>query len=349
MSPRTTENGIAMKLKNLTMLSICAAMAVPALAAAQDRPTYGPRLEGFEYPFKTETFALTSQGQDLEMVFMDIAPETANGSTAVLLHGKNFCGATWEGTINRLTEEGYRVIAPDQVGFCKSSKPQSYQFSFHQLAANTKALLEARGIERATVIGHSMGGMLATRFALMYPDDVEQLVMVNPIGLEDWKALGVPYQDIGAAFEGEKKTTFDSIKTYQEKFYYSGQWKPEYDRWVEMSAGMYLGEGGDQVAWNQALTSDMVFTQPVFYEFGQIRVPTMLIIGETDRTAPGANRASEDVAASLGDYTKLGDEAAEVIPGAELVKFEDLGHSPQIQDPERFHDALVEGLGKARE
>jgi pimeloyl-ACP methyl ester carboxylesterase len=181
----------------------------------------------------------------------------------------------------------------------------------------------------------------------MYPDQTEQLVLVNPIGLEDWKAKGVPYQSIAAAFEGEKKTSFDSIKTYQQKFYYSGQWKPDYDKWVEMGAGMYAGEGGDQVAWNQALTSDMVFTQPVVHEFGQVKTPTLLLIGTTDKTAPGAARAGEEIASSLGDYTKLGKKAVESIPGAKLVEFDDLGHSPQIQDPERFHKALLEGLNGA--
>ncbi len=334
------------------------AIAVPVLmsgtvsALAQDtmagNPAYGPQLEGFDYPFKTEMFNVSSQGpgaeQGLQMAFMDIAAESPNGRTVVLLHGKNFCGATWEGTINSLTQAGYRVIAPDQIGFCKSTKPAAYQFSFHQLAQNTKALLEARGIDKATVVGHSMGGMLATRFALMYPDATEQLVMVNPIGLEDWKAKGVPYQPISAAFEGEKKTTFDSIKAYQQKFYYSGKWKPEYDKWVAMGAGMYAGEGGEQVAWNQALTSDMVFTQPVVHEFGQVKAPTLLLIGTTDKTAPGANRAAAEIASTLGDYTTLGKQAAEAIPNAELVEFEDLGHSPQIQDPDRFHKALLDGL-----
>ncbi len=306
--------------------------------------TFGPRLEGFEYPFKTEMMAVSSQGQSLEMAFMDMAAENPNGRTVVLLHGKNFCGATWEATINSLTQAGYRVIAPDQIGFCKSSKPQAYHFSFHQLAENTKALLDSRGVEKATVLGHSMGGMLATRFALMYPDVTEQLVLVNPIGLEDWKAKGVPYQTIDAAFEGEKKTNFDGIKQYQHKFYYSGQWKPEYDKWVAMSAGMYRGEGGEQVAWNQALTSDMLFTQPVVHEFSQIKVPTLLMIGMTDKTAPGANRAPEAIASTLGDYTQLGKQAAEAIPGAKLVEWEDLGHSPQIQAPDRFHQALLDGL-----
>lgn len=325
---------------------VTAGVSVPALAQdpALGKAAYGAQLEGFDYPFKTEAFKVSSQGQELEMAFMDIAAENPNGRTVVLLHGKNFCGATWEGTINSLTKEGYRVIAPDQIGFCKSSKPQTYQFSFHQLAQNTKALLEQRGIDKATVVGHSMGGMLATRFALMYPDATEQLVMVNPIGLEDWKTKGVPYQSIEAAFEGEKKTSFDSIKAYQQKFYYSGDWKPEYDKWVAMGAGMYAGEGGDEVAWNQALTSDMVFTQPVVHEFSQVKAPTLLLIGMTDKTAPGANRAPEDIASTLGDYTKLGKQAAEAIPNAKLIEFEELGHSPQIQAPDRFHKALLEGL-----
>lgn len=78
------------------------------------------------------------------MAYLDVAPTgKPNGHTAVLLHGKNFCAATWEQTIAALSTAGYRVIAPDQVGFCKSSKPAAYQFSFAQLADNTQALLKS--------------------------------------------------------------------------------------------------------------------------------------------------------------------------------------------------------------
>jgi pimeloyl-ACP methyl ester carboxylesterase len=77
------------------------------------------------------------------MAYMDVAPAgAANGKTAVLLHGKNFCGATWEQTITELSKAGYRVVAPDQIGFCASSKPAHYQYSFQQLAANTAGLLK---------------------------------------------------------------------------------------------------------------------------------------------------------------------------------------------------------------
>src|SRR5690606_472649 len=121
------------------------------------------------------------------------------------------------------------------VGFCASSKPAAYQFSFNQLASNTQALLEQQGVPRVTLIGHSMGGMLAVRFALNYPQSVEQLVLVNPIGLEDWQAAGVPYATLDQLYQQELKTSFDSIKAYQQKFYYNGDWKPAYARWANMS------------------------------------------------------------------------------------------------------------------
>ena len=173
-----------------------ATRAAPA-QAGDEQPAYGPELEGFEYPWPVSHYSLTSQGEKLRMAYMDVKPTgTPNGKTVVLFHGKNFCAATWLGTIAALTAAGYRVIAVDQIGFCKSSKPAHYQFSFQQLAGNTHALLASLGISRVIIIGHSIGGMLGMRYTLTFPDDVEQLVLVNPIGLEDWKAKGVPWQSI---------------------------------------------------------------------------------------------------------------------------------------------------------
>src|SRR3546814_6117083 len=79
------------------------------------------------------------------------------------------------------------------------------------------------------------------------------LVLVNPIGLEDWRAEGVPWRNVDAWYAGQLKTGYDGIKVHQRKFYYGGQWKPEYDRWVRMLAGMYAGPGKEAVAWDQAL------------------------------------------------------------------------------------------------
>lgn len=327
-------------------IASAAAVGYIGSAAANNAPEYDAELSGFEYAYPVERFTFSSQGQDLQMAYLDVQPEAdrVNGRTVVLMHGKNFCAGTWEDTIGELHEAGYRVIAPDQVGFCKSSKPEHYQFSFHQLAANTHALLEVLDVGTATVMGHSMGGMLATRYALMYPEQTEQLVMVNPIGLEDWKALGVPYQSIDDGYQAELGKTAEGIRAYQESTYYVNTWEPEYDRWVEMLAGMYAGEDKELVAWNQALTSDMVFTQPVIHEFDQLQMPTLLLIGEKDNTAIGKAQAPENIQATLGRYDVLGEQAAEAIPQATLVEFPDLGHSPQIQEPKRFHEELLKGL-----
>lgn len=328
-----------------------AAMTATSTSRADSQITaYDGTLSGFEYAYPVKRFSFSSQGQDLEMAYIDLKPaaDTANGRTVMLLHGKNFCAGTWETTIARLHEAGYRVVAPDQVGFCKSSKPGHYQFSFHQLASNTHALLHSLGIKDVTVMGHSMGGMLATRYALMYPDQTEQLVLVNPIGLEDWKAKGVPYRTIEENYQAELDKTAEGIRDYQQATYYAGTWEPEYDRWVEMLAGMYAGKDGPRVAWNQALTSDMVYTQPVVHEFNKLQVPTLLLIGEQDNTAIGKAYAPEEVQEKLGHYEVLGEQAAAAIPRATLVEFPDLGHSPQIQAPKRFHAALLKGLAGAQ-
>lgn len=315
--------------------------------APSDAPAYGPELQGFNYPHPVHDFSFTSQGQTLHMAYMDVQPvgrTPPNGRVAVLLHGKNFCAATWDETITRLANAGYRVIAPDQIGFCKSSKPAAYQFSFQQLARNTHALLASLGVQRATIIGHSTGGMLAVRYGLMYPRETEQLVLVNPIGLEDWKAKGVPSLSVDDWYARELKTSADGIRRYEQATYYAGHWSERYEPWVQMLAGMYRGPGKQQVAWDSALLYDMIYTQPVVYEFGQLKMPTLLLIGDKDTTAIGKDAAPPEVRAKLGHYPVLAKAAQKAIPDATLVEFPELGHAPQMQDPEAFHAALLKGL-----
>lgn len=332
---------------NVRLLSAlcCLLMFLSPARAADPAPTYGVELEGFAYPYPLQHFAFESQGVSLQMAYMDVAAKgAANGRTIVLLHGKNFCGATWEASIDVLTTAGYRVVVPDQIGFCASSKPEHYQYTFQQLATNTATLLERIGVAHAIVLGHSTGGMLATRYALMYPEATDQLVLVNPIGLEDWKALGVPGRTVDQWNERELKLSADSVRPYEKSTYYVGQWKPEFERWVTMLAGLNQGPGHRLVAWNSALIYDMIFTQPIIYEVPLLKMPVVLMIGTSDTTAIGSDIAPPDVKGRLGHYDALGKQVIGRIPQGRLIEFAGLGHAPQIQEPERFHRALTEAL-----
>lgn len=318
-------------------------LAAGCMGAAAE-PSYGPELQGFDYPYPVAHFDFRSQRQTLHMAYMDVQSKSPNGRTAVLMHGKNFCAATWRTTIDVLAAAGYRVIAPDQIGFCKSTKPERYQYSFQQLASNTHALLVSLGVKTAALVAHSTGGMIAIRYALMYPQETEHLALVDPIGLEDWKTKGVAPISVDEWYARELKTNADSIRRYELATYYAGHWSDEYEIWVQMLAGLNRGPGKTRVAWNSALIYDMIYTQPVFYEFEDIAVPTLLIVGDKDNTAIGKDFAPPAVRATLGDYPQLAKRAAMRIPGAKLVEFSELGHAPQLQDPKAFHKVLLDGL-----
>ncbi len=305
------------------------ALLLPAFGAGEIKPLRAD-LRDFPYPYEVEHLQVKDQGKELDLAYMDVKPEQANGRSVLLLHGKNFSGAYWQPTAEKLAAAGYRVVIPDQIGFGKSAKPADYQYSFHAYGLHMRSLLDRLEVEKTAVVGHSMGGMVATRFALMFPERVEKLVLVNPIGLEDWKRR-VPYASVDASYAAEMKKTPASIREYMTKSYFDGEWKAEYDPLLALQAGWAIGPDREQLARVAALTSDMVFTQPVVHEFGDLQVPVLLIIGERDRTAIGKDRASPEVAASLGQYQKLGKAAAEAIPGAKLVALPGIGHLPQYE------------------
>lgn len=97
-------------------------------------------------------------------------------------------------------------------------------------------------------------------------------------------------------------------------------------------------------AQNRQLTIAYMDVPPSGTSNGRIAMPTLLLIGGKDRTAPGSNRAVLELAATLGDYPVLAKQAAAAIPQARLVMFDRLGHSPQMEDQQAFHKALLNGL-----
>jgi pimeloyl-ACP methyl ester carboxylesterase len=332
-----------MKRLSLFLLFIALTISSFAQTPTPDEQPLGINLEGYDYPYSAEFYSLQSQSQKLEMAYMYEQSDTPNGKTIMLMHGKNFNGAYWGETISALLEEGYDVFVPDQIGFGKSTKPEYYHYTFQQLAKNTKAVMDSLGIQKTIVLGHSMGGMVATRFALMYPEMTSKLVLENPIGLEDWKKK-VPYQGMETWYQGELGKTFQGVKKYMSASYYDNDWKPAYNEWLYLRTAFINSPDYNRYAWNQALTTDMVMTQPVLYEFPQLEVPVVLIIGQRDRTALGSNLVSDSVAATMGNYPELGKRTAKAIPNATLIEIDDIGHLPHIENFDQFIDILLANI-----
>ncbi|WP_277968778.1 alpha/beta fold hydrolase, partial [Sphingomonas echinoides] len=182
------------------------------------------------------------------------------------------------------------------------------------------------------------------RFALTYPDRVERMVLVNPLGLNDTLAQGVPYTDLGALRQEEAKTSATSIKAYQLRNYYHGTWRPAYDRWVAMLAGQYASADGDTVRDAQARLSDMIETQPVAAELGRITVPVTLLIGQRDLTAFRANTAPPVLRDRIQTVPQAAEDAVKRFPHARLIRIPDAGHAPQVEDPAGFNATLLAEL-----
>ncbi|RYE34721.1 MAG: alpha/beta hydrolase [Sphingobacteriaceae bacterium] len=312
------------------------------LFASAQNDTLSITLENVSYPFPTKLLPLNIDGQDVKMAYMDVKPTAnANGRSVLLLHGKNFGGYYFTSIINALTAKGFRVIVPDQIGFGRSSKP-FISYSFHQLASNNKKLLDTLGIKKITVFGHSMGGMLATRFTLMYPQMVEKLILEDPIGLEDYRTF-VPYISAEKEYQKELQTTPESVKKYYQSSYFP-DWKPQYDYLVNIAAGVAQSADFPRYAKVAALTYQMIYEQPVCYEFGLIKTPTLLFIGRSDRTIVGKGFISDAEKATHGQYQILGKETAKKIANCKLIEFDDVGHIPHIQIPAKFLAALLENI-----
>lgn len=313
-----------------------------SITGFSQQDTLSINLESINYAYPINYLNLKAEEQEVRMAYVDVKASTkANGKTVLLMHGKNFGGYYWTEVIRGLSNAGYRVIVPDQVGFGKSSKPYIH-YSFHELARNNKILLDTLGIQKAHILGHSMGGMLATRFALMFPEQTEKLILENPIGLEDYRKF-VPYKSAEEQYEGELKKTAKSIKEYYKNSYFP-VWKSEYDYLVNIAAGPIFSTDYPRYAKVSALTAVMIYEQPVVHEFPDVKVPTLLFIGTKDHTIVGKNLLSEAEQAKYGQYNVLGKQIADKIPGAKLVEFEGVGHIPHIEVYDRFMKELLNNL-----
>jgi pimeloyl-ACP methyl ester carboxylesterase len=281
------------------------------------------------YPHPVAYFPVTLYGQDLRMAYMDVPPTgQPNGRTVILFHGMNFGGFYFAGPIDVLRKEGFRVVVPDQIGFGRSSKP-IMPYNFHDMALNSRKLLQTLGVTKVTVIGHSMGGMLAARFSASFPDITERTVIYDPIGLTDpryerpWRSADDAYKATMAQSNDQRWQGFyANIRRY---FPSPGAWKPEYEQYVRILYAPTLGGDWPRLAMVRSIYQQILYLDPVVYDWPKIKSKTLVIGGEKD----GA------------DFPKLARHIADTIPGAELVIIPNAGHVPHLEVPGLFYPALV--------
>lgn len=342
----------ALMLAASIFTSMLAATASAQVVTPPASPTYvdmeplGAAMEGWRYPYPVQMLQFEIDGRAVRMAYMDVAPAQAaqqtsvNAPTVLLFHGKNFGSDYWAGTLQALSAAGYRVIAPDQIGFGKSSKPE-IKYSFEMLADQSARLLDHLKVGRVTLVSNSMGGMLAVHFARRYNDRVSALVLENPLGLEDY-LVSIPAQETGNLAKLEMVQTAASYRNFVKGYFPT--WKPDFERFVEQFARVQQSSEYPRYAQVSALTYQMIYNGPIFNELPKLTVPTLLVIGQSDRTVFGRRFAPPEVVKPLGNFPILGKAAQQRIPGAKLVEFEGVGHVPHLEVPERFHAAVLEFL-----
>src|SRR3954453_14144536 len=312
----------------------------PALAQSPSEPL-GIALEGYPYPFPVRFLPLTVERHAVRLAYMDVPPTgAANGRAVLLLHGRNFPASYWEPTIKALTGAGYRVIAPDQINFGKSSKLDEVPVSFDVMAEHTAALLDHLGIPQVDVVAHSMGNMAARPFPRTVPQRVRKLVIYAPVGLEDHR-FTVPPVPKEQLIEQEDKLTGEAylrqlITTYgltlppeqvqpfvdlRERLKGSAEWP----RWVRSFVASYYAMWG----------------QPIVHELPLVDKPVLFMVGTRDRTAPGRAYAKPEDRERMGQVAERAKELAPRMRNAHVETFESVGHLIHLEATDRFHAALL--------
>jgi pimeloyl-ACP methyl ester carboxylesterase len=317
-------------------------LAGPVPLASAEEPV-GIALEGFPYPYPVHMFVISRGGETLNIAYMDVPPAgPPNGRTVLLLHGRNFPSSYWRQTIEALTAAGYRVVAPDQIGFGKSSKPLS-ELHFDVLARNTASLLDGLGIEKIDVVAHSMGGMLATRFRPLLPRQgrpPRARRAHRPRGLSPHRASRAEraaHRPGGQGRAGELSQLM--MKAYEVTLppsaldpYVAARTRirgsAEFSRWLVSFANSY------QTIWREPVADEIpLLTQPVLF-----------LIGENDHVAPGRNFAPEDRRAAMGQNARLSKELAAKMQDASVNVFQGVGHLIQLEAPQKFNEAVLQFL-----
>jgi hypothetical protein len=270
--------------------------------------------------------------QHVTVMGVDVAYVDSGGSgpPLVFVHGLSSSLGFWEYQIPAFAHT-HRVLALDLPGYGSSSRPDA-PCTPPWYATVVSAWLDAVGVDRATIVGHSMGGQIAIQLAVTEPSRVERLVLSAPAGLE-------PFQPGAAKFMKDFWTERRAAQTTEEQVRanFLTQVFNHRDAGVErlIEERVRLGQserfGGTSVAVARSVAGMLDF--PVRDRLGAISVPTLVVFGSADRMIPnpiftgGATRSIARV-------------AEERIPGATVVLIPGAGHTVHHDAPEQFNAAL---------
>jgi len=252
------------------------------------------------------------------------------GPVILLVHGIAGTALTWT-AVQQCLAERYTVIAPDLPGHGVSDKPIG-DYSLGNLASVLRDLLVVLGHERATLVGHSLGGGVAMQFAYQFPERTDRLVLVSSGGLGQdvnliLRAACLPGADLVlATVAGPLAAAGASVSRLLGRL----GWRPAPDLQEVASGFSSLADTETRRAFLQTLRSvvgtsgqRVSASNRLYLAAG---VPTLLMWGEHDPIIP-AHHATD---------------AQKRIAGCRVVVFPGAGHMPHLDEPVRFADALLD-------
>lgn len=244
--------------------------------------------------------------------------EAGSGPVVILLHGLGGDMSNWASTIGPLSQK-YRVIVPDQIGFGRSDKPM-LNYRIATMVDFLDGFYKELKIDRATLVGNSLGGWISAAYALAHPEKVDRIVLVDSAG------FSVPKDMDPRVLNGLNPSTREAVKQMMPMVFYNKQ--------------IYSSEAAIDMMFTRRVTAGDGFTIQRIIEsilrgedvlddkLAGIKQPTLIIWGREDLLTPLA----------MGERFKQG------IPRSELVVFDKCGHVPQLEQAAQFNAALLKFL-----
>jgi 2-hydroxy-6-oxonona-2,4-dienedioate hydrolase len=244
--------------------------------------------------------------------------EAGSGPTVILLHGLGGDTSNWATTVAPLAAR-FRVIVPDQIGFGRSDKPM-LNYRVATLVDFLDGFMKQLGVERASLVGNSLGGFTAAAYALAHPAKVERLVLVDAAG------FSLPKEFDPRTLDALNPSTREQAKTILSLVFYNKQFTT--DAAVDMMLTRRVA-AGDGYTVQRFIDSIARGEDVLDGKLGGIKQPTLIVWGREDQLTPMwmAERFKKEIA------------------GSELLVIEKCGHVPPLEKAAEFNAAVIKFLG----